>query len=142
RPAEPADRGAEEQGAGRSLRARGRFTRNFVVQASAADWAVVFLAGLRRRLGIPNMPNEGGVPAAVPGTPPGAQAAATGGDGQPLLVFFQHDEVIVHCPAGAADDVVAAGGAAAAEARQRVFGPTPVRFPVTTAVVPSYADAK
>jgi DNA polymerase family A len=140
--AEPDDPAAEEQRAGRSVRARGRFTRNFVVQASAADWAVVFLAGVRRRLGFPKMPNEGGVPAAVPGTPPGAQPAATGGDGQPRLVFFQHDEVIVHCPAGAADDVVAAVGAAAAEAGQLVFGPTPVRFPVTTAVVTSYADAK
>ena len=46
---------ADEPGSGdhrarRSLRARGRFTRNFVVQASAADWALVLLAGLRRRL--------------------------------------------------------------------------------------------
>ena len=38
------------QGAGRAARARGRFTRNFVVQASAADWALVLLAGLRSRL--------------------------------------------------------------------------------------------
>jgi DNA polymerase-1 len=140
--AEPDDPAAEEQRAGRSVRARGRFTRNFVVQASAADWAVVFLAGLRRRLGFQMMPNEGGVPAAIPGAPPGAQPAATGGDGQPRLVFFQHDEVIVHCPADAADDVAAAVGAAAAEAGRLVFGPTPVRFPVTTAVVTSYADAK
>jgi DNA polymerase family A len=140
--AEPDDPDAEEQRAGRSVRARGRFTRNFVVQASAADWAVVFLAGLRRRLGFHTMPNENGVPAAVPGAPPGAQPAATGGDGPPRLVFFQHDEVIVHCPAGAAEDVAAAIGEAAAEAGRLVFGPTPVRFPVTTAVVTSYADAK
>jgi len=140
--AEPDDPDAEEQRAGRSVRARGRFTRNFVVQASAADWAVVFLAGLRRRLGFHTMPNENGVPAAVPGAPPGAQPAATGGDGPPRLVFFQHDEVIVHCPAGAAEDVAAAVGEAAAEAGRLVFGPTPVRFPVTTAVVTSYADAK
>ena len=44
------DPGADDQRARRSLRARGRFTRNFVVQASAADWALVLLAGLRRRL--------------------------------------------------------------------------------------------
>jgi DNA polymerase-1 len=88
------------------------------------------------------MPNENGVPAAVPGAPPGAQPAATGGDGPPRLVFFQHDEVIVHCPAGTDEDVVAAVGEAAAEAGRLVFGPTPVRFPVTTAVVTSYADAK
>jgi len=140
--AEPDDPAAEEQRAGRSVRARGRFTRNFVVQASAADWAVVFLAGLRRRLGFHTMHNETGVPAALTGAPSGAGPAATGGDGQPRLVFFQHDEVIVHCPAGAAEDVVAAIGEAAAEAGRLVFGPTPVRFPVTTAVVTSYADAK
>ncbi len=61
--AEPDDPAAEEQRAGRSVRARGRFTRNFVVQASAADWAVVFLAGLRRRLGFHPMHNESGAPA-------------------------------------------------------------------------------
>ena len=33
-----------------TARARGRFTRNFVVQATAADWALVLLAALRRRL--------------------------------------------------------------------------------------------
>ena len=44
------DPDADDQRARRSLRARGRFTRNFVVQASAADWALVLLAGLRRRL--------------------------------------------------------------------------------------------
>ena len=139
--AEPDDPAAEEQRAGRSVRARGRFTRNFVVQASAADWAVVFLADLRRRLGFHTMHNESAVPA-VPGAPHGAQPAATGGDGEPRLVFFQHEEVIVHCPAALAEEVVAAVGEAAAEAGRLVFGPTPVRFPVTTAVVTSYADAK
>jgi DNA polymerase I len=110
----PDDPDTGEAVAGRSLRARGRFTRNFVVQASAADWAIVLLAGLRRRLA---------------GTPA-------------RLVFFQHDEVIVHCPEDLADVVADAIGSAAAEAGELVFGPTPVRFPVTTAVVASYADAK
>ena len=93
--AESDEPGAAEQRARRSLRARGRFTRNFVVQASAADWALVLLAGLRRRL------------AALDGARPGGPL-----DG-PGLVFFQHDEVIVHCPAAAAGDVAAAIGAAA-----------------------------
>jgi DNA polymerase family A len=138
--AEPDDPGSEDPRAGRSVRARGRFTRNFVVQASAADWAVVFLAGLRRRLALISLPYATGAEAATaPGAPPGADVA---GDLQPRLVFFQHDEVIVHCPQGLADDVVAAVGEAAAEAGRLVFGPTPVRFPVTTAVVRSYADAK
>ena len=96
--AEPDEPGAAEQRARRSLRARGRFTRNFVVQASAADWALVLLAGLRRRL------------AALDGARPGGPL-----DG-PGLVFFQHDEVIVHCPEAAAGDVAAAIGAAAEEA--------------------------
>jgi DNA polymerase-1 len=50
--------------------------------------------------------------------------------------------VIVHCRESLAGAVVEAVGAAAAEAGRLVFGPTPVRFPVTTAVVASYADAK
>jgi DNA polymerase family A len=127
--AEPDDPGAENPRAGRSVRARGRFTRNFVVQASAADWAVVFLAGLRHRLAL------------GPGAAPGPRPTAGGGD-RPQLVFFQHDEVIVHCPEELAAGVVTAVGEAAAEAGRLVFGPTPVRFPVTTAVVTSYADAK
>jgi DNA polymerase-1 len=138
--ADPDEPGADDQRAGRWVRARGRFTRNFVVQASAADWAVVFLADLRRRLALIDMTNETPlVPGSPPGRPPGEAAAA---DGPPRLVFFQHDEVIVHCPEGLADDVVSAVGEAAAEAGRLVFGPTPVRFPVTTAVVTSYADAK
>jgi DNA polymerase-1 len=60
----------------------------------------------------------------------------------PELVFFLHDEVIVHCPASQQDRVVAAVEAAAAEATRLVFGPTEVSFPMTTAVVDCYADAK
>ncbi|MEU6276896.1 bifunctional 3'-5' exonuclease/DNA polymerase [Streptomyces populi] len=95
-------------------RARGRFARNFVVQGSAADWALLMLAALRR-------------------TCSGLAAE---------LVFFQHDEVIVHCPAEEADTVVAAIRDAAELAGRLTFGPTPVRFPFTTAVVRCYADAK
>jgi len=110
-----------DPGAGAAARARGRFTRNFVVQASAADWALVMLAALRTLL------------AAAPGSGP-----------VPLseLVFFLHDEVIVHCPASQQDQVVAAVAAAAAEATRLVFGATEVSFPMTTAVVDCYADAK
>lgn len=63
-----------------NARARGRFTRNFVVQGSAADWALLMLAALRRSL-------------------TGMRAE---------LVFFQHDEVIVHCPAEEAEAVTEA----------------------------------
>ncbi|WP_433473023.1 bifunctional 3'-5' exonuclease/DNA polymerase [Spirillospora sp. CA-142024] len=101
--------------AARALRSRGRFTRNFVVQATAADWALALLASLRRRL-----------------TPLRA----------PRLVFFQHDEVIVHTPAELAGDVADAVRASADEARRLLFGDIPVVFPMEIAVVDRYADAK
>ncbi|MEV0226657.1 bifunctional 3'-5' exonuclease/DNA polymerase [Streptomyces sp. NPDC050704] len=95
-------------------RARGRFARNFVVQGSAADWTLLVLAALRRA--CRDMAAE--------------------------LVFFQHDEVMVHCPADEADAVVEAIREAAELAGRLTFGETPVRFPFTTAVVECYADAK
>ncbi len=103
-------------GSGSAARARGRFTRNFVVQGSAADWALLVLAALRRSL------SESGLRAE--------------------LVFFQHDEVIVHCPEEEAETVSEAIAAAAATAGRIAFGETPVRFPFTTAVVGCYAEAK
>lgn len=109
--------GDQERGPGYASsgsRARGRFTRNFVVQGSAADWALLMLAALRRAC---------------------AGMAAE-------LVFFQHDEVIVHCPAEEADAVAAAIREAGDLAGRLTFGETPVRFPFTTAVVECYADAK
>jgi DNA polymerase family A len=108
-------------GARRAARDRGRFTRNFVVQASAADWALVLLAAVRRRLGDPGPP-----------------ARPTG----PHLVFFQHDEVMVHCPRADAERVAGLVREAAAESGRLVFGDTAVRFPLAVAVVDCYADAK
>jgi hypothetical protein len=122
-----------DPGAGAASRARGRFTRNFVVQASAADWALVLLAALR-----PLLAEIGG-----PGGEPDQHLSAAGhGAGRAQLVFFQHDEVVVHCQQAIADEVAAAVGAAAAEATRLVFGETSVTFPMTTAVVSCYADAK
>ena len=86
--------------------------------------ALVLLPSLRRRLNAL------------------ADGAAASGWAGPHLVFFQHDEVIVHCPQAMAPAVVAAVGEAAEEAGRLLFGATPVRFPVTTAVVDCYADAK
>src|SRR5262249_2092738 len=132
-----------DPGAGRASRARGRFTRNFVVQASAADWALVLLAALRRRLAALPL-RSAAVPASagpVGLVGPGGPADLTGGspsqagcwDPQaPHLVFFQHDEVLVHCPAELAQDVAAAVGEAAAEAGRTVFGMTQAPFPTTT----------
>ncbi|TCN42095.1 DNA polymerase-1 [Kribbella orskensis] len=98
----------------RHARARGRFTRNFVVQGSAADWALLMMAALRQS--ITDLKAE--------------------------LVFFQHDEVIVHCPAEEADEVAAAIQTAGDLAGRITFGETPTRFPFTTAIVECYADAK
>jgi hypothetical protein len=127
---EAGDEEAErDPGAGRASRARGRFTRNFVVQASAADWALVLLAALRRRL------------AALPGGGVGP-AAGCWDPLAPHLVFFQHDEVLVHCPEAMAPAVVDAVAESATEAGRALFGRTPVRFPMTTAVVSCYGDAK
>jgi DNA polymerase-1 len=128
------DPASGDRRAGMSMRARGRFTRNFVVQASAADWAAVLLALLRGRLAGLGAYGQGhlpGHPDRVPAPPNRAH-----------LVFFQHDEVVVHCPSSQADAVVAAVTEAADEAGRLVFGHTLVRFPVTTAVVTTYADAK
>ncbi|AXK33323.1 bifunctional 3'-5' exonuclease/DNA polymerase [Streptomyces armeniacus] len=108
------DAAGSPYGAGPGARARGRFTRNFVVQGSAADWAVLMLAALRQELA-------------------GMRAE---------LVFFQHDEVIVHCPAEEAERVTEAVRAAGERAGVAAFGTTPVRFAFTTAVVDCYADAK
>jgi len=59
------------------------------------------------------------------------------------LVFFQHDEVIVHTPAAQAEEVSSAITEAVTEAARMLFGPAcPVRFPMQVAVVDTYADAK
>ena len=105
---------AEVPQGGASGRARGRFTRNFVIQATAAEWALVLLATLRTAL-------------------EGTKAE---------LVLFVHDEVVVHCPAEQADQVVAAVHASAAQAGRLLFGDTTVRFPLDVSVVGAYADAK
>ncbi|GIH71475.1 bifunctional 3'-5' exonuclease/DNA polymerase [Sphaerimonospora thailandensis] len=98
---------------GRAARDRGRFTRNFVVQATAAEWALTLMAVLRGLLPEPAR-----------------------------LVFFQHDEVMVHCPLDLADEVRAAVARAAEEATRLLFGPTPVRFPMEAVAVRCYAEAK
>lgn len=96
-----------------AARARGRFTRNFVIQATAAEWALTLLAVLRGEL------------------------AGTGAE----LVFFQHDEVVVHCPASVAEAVADRIGEAARRAGRLLFGETTVRFPLDVSVVECYADA-
>jgi DNA polymerase-1 len=113
----PFDESGDDEAGSRTsaaARARGRFTRNFVIQATAAEWALVLLARLRSAL---------------------AGTAAQ-------LVFFQHDEVVVHCPGELAAEMAAAVEAAGAEARRLLFGETAVRFPLGVSTVECYADAK
>ena len=112
---------AEEQRRAESIaRSRGRFTRNFVVQGSAADWAACWLAELRRRL----------------------RALRADGSVQAELVFFLHDEVMVHAPEAGVAACIRAIEEAAAAAKELLFGPIPVEFPVSVAVVDSYDNAK
>lgn len=111
---------AEEQRRADNLaRSRGRFTRNFVVQATAAEWALCWLAELRRQLRA----------AAVP--PP-----------VDLLVFFLHDEVMLHVPDAQVDEVCRLVTTAAQSATRLMFGDIPIEFAVNVMVVDSYADAK
>ncbi|MDQ1529988.1 MAG: polymerase [Microbacteriaceae bacterium] len=104
----------------RLARDQGRFTRNFVVQGTAAEWALCWMADLRKRLWAL-------------------------GDGtlqqRPHLVYFLHDEVLVHAPEHLADQAQAAVRAAAAEAGRLLFGSFPVDFPLDVAVVDRYSDA-
>ena len=112
---------ASESRARSHARSWGRFTRNFIVQGTAAEWALSWMAGLRNTLW-------------------------TMTDGQltdgPHLVFFLHDEVIVHTPAEMADQVVEAVRAAATSAGRILFGALPVEFPVTAVIVDNYGQAK
>ncbi|MBO0897502.1 bifunctional 3'-5' exonuclease/DNA polymerase [Arthrobacter sunyaminii] len=111
---------AEEQRRADSLaRSQGRFTRNFVVQSTAAEWALCWLAEIRRRL---------------------RAASSSSPAGQ--LVFFLHDEVMLHVPADRADEVSALVTEAAAAATRLLFGRIPLEFPVVAVTVDSYAEAK
>ncbi|BDV30676.1 bifunctional 3'-5' exonuclease/DNA polymerase [Microbacterium terricola] len=111
---------AEETRARRWARDRGRFTRNFVVQGTAAEWALAWLADLRTRLAqLPPVD----VDAAAPRSGPVFQQ-------RPHLAMFLHDEVIVHTPAALAAAVADAAREAAASATRLLFGDIPLDFPL------------
>lgn len=117
--------GVEQDRARSQARGWGRFTRNFIVQGTAAEWALCWMALLRLRLR-----------ALAP------DAAVTAG---PHLAFFLHDEVMVHTPAHLAQEVSVIVRECATEAGRLLFGPPGeggVEFQVTVAVVESYAEAK
>ncbi|QDZ13918.1 bifunctional 3'-5' exonuclease/DNA polymerase [Humibacter ginsenosidimutans] len=106
----------------------GRFTRNFVVQGTAAEWALCWMAELRNRL------------AAMQGGPAGRAGAPF--ERSPHLVYFLHDEVVVHAPEPLADEAAVAVRESAAAAGRLLFGDFPVEFPLTVAVIDSYDQAK
>jgi DNA polymerase-1 len=102
-------------------RSWGRFTRNFVVQGTAAEWALAWMGSLRSRLAerFPGPVTDG-----------------------PHLVFFVHDEIVVHTPAEHADWVAEQVRAAAADAGRLLFRDFPVVFPLSVAIVDDYGAAK
>jgi DNA polymerase-1 len=105
----------------RSLaRDQGRFTRNFVVQGTAAEWALCWMAELRKRLW---------------------ELGSGALHERPHLVYFLHDEVLVHTPEGVAEQAAQAVRDAAVTAGRLLFGDFPIDFPLEIAVVRSYADA-
>ena len=118
---DPDDRPADPDGQARLRRAYGRFTRNFVVQGTGAEWALCWIADLRNRLW------------------------RLGGNGslvsRPHLVLFLHDEVVVHAPAALAEVVAAQATEAAATASGLLFRDLSIDFPLTVSIVRSYADA-
>lgn len=119
------DETADAEGHGRArerARAHGRFTRNFIVQGTAAEWALCWIAGLRPRLH--------------------AIGLAARAETAPHLVFFVHDEVVVHTPAELAEAVEGAIVDAAAEAGRLLFGALEAEFPVVVATVQDYGSAK
>lgn len=118
RASDPGAGGADESRARSRARDRGRFTRNFVVQGTAAEWALLWLAEIRHRLSA--LP-----PASVPATASGPVFST-----RAHLAFFLHDEVIVHCPREQAEAVADAVRQAADAATARLFPGFPVDIPL------------
>jgi DNA polymerase-1 len=114
---------AEVRRARNEAAAWGRFTRNFVVQGTAAEWALCWIGALRRRLWD------------------------LGTDEQPIterphLVFFLHDELIVHTPVALAPAVAEELRVSAGDAGRMMFGTIPVEFALSVSTVERYGDAK
>jgi DNA polymerase-1 len=118
---DPDDPPPDPDSLARHRRAYGRFTRNFIVQGTGAEWALCWIADLRNRLW---RLRESGTLVA-----------------RPHLVFFLHDEVVVHTPAALADAVATQATEAAATAAGLLFRDLTIDFPLNVSIVRSYADA-
>jgi len=112
--------GADETRARRWARDRGRFTRNFVVQGTAAEWALAWLADLRGRLAVLPQISETD---SAPRSGPVFQRS-------PHLAFFLHDEIVVHTPLALVEEVSEAVRASASFAGRLLFGDFPLDFPL------------
>ena len=91
------------------------------MQGTGAEWALCWIADLRNRLW--RLRDTGPLTS------------------RPHLVFFLHDEVVVHTPAGLAEAVAEQAREAAANAAGLLFRDLAVDFPLNVSVVRSYADA-
>lgn len=118
RAGEPDATEVDRSRARRAARDRGRFTRNFVVQGTAAEWALAWLGDLRARLAA--LPVVDDADAAPRSGPLHARQAH--------LSFFLHDEVIVHTPAAHAAQAAEAVSLAADAATRLLFGDIPLDF--------------
>lgn len=103
-----------------SAKAWGRFTRNFIVQGTAAEWAMSWIALTRQ----------------------GLFDLAGWRDDSPHLAFFLHDELVIHSPADHAEAAAEIVTEAAARAGELLFRGGGVEFPLSVAVVEAYSDAK
>jgi DNA polymerase-1 len=118
---DPDDPPADPDSLARHRRAFGRFTRNFIVQGTGAEWALCWIADLRNRLW---------------------RLCQTGPlVSRPHLVFFLHDEVVVHTPAALADAVAEQATEASATAAGLLFRELTIDFPLNVSIVRSYAHA-
>ncbi|GAB6857515.1 bifunctional 3'-5' exonuclease/DNA polymerase [Microbacterium xylanilyticum] len=109
RASDPEADGADERAARSIARDRGRFTRNFVVQGTAAEWSLLWLAEIRHRL------------SALPGAVRPAAGSGPVFSDRAHLAFFLHDEVIVHAPAELAAEAARAVQESADAATRRLF---------------------
>ena len=113
--------GAAEARAVSASRAWGRMTRNFVVQGTAAEWALCWMGRVRSRL---------------------LSETVFGSPMRTKIVYFLHDELVLCGPSVEAKRVEAIVRESAQQAAQLLFGGVPVDFPVSVTVTRNYAEAK
>lgn len=119
--ADGASSAAQDRARG-AARSWGRFTRNFVVQGTAAEWALSWMAFIRSGLH------------SLSGEAPLMES--------PHLAFFLHDEVVIHTPAQHAEAIETLVRDSAAAAGRLLFADFPITFPLTVAIVDNYGEAK